>query len=135
VKSATLYRIAAVVMVLFAAGHTYGFLTLQPPTPEALAVRQGMMNVHFRIDNGDFSYGGFYTGFGLSITAYMLFCAFLAWHLAKHPDRAIGWALFAVQASGLPLSWMYFPIAPTVFSAALAVLLGVAAWRQPVTRS
>jgi hypothetical protein len=134
-KPATLYRIAAVVMVLFAAGHTFGFLTLQPPTPEALAVHQGMMNVHFRLNNGEFSYDGFYVGFGLSITAYMLLCAFLAWHLAKHPDRAIGWALFAVQASGLPLSWMYFPIAPTVFSAALAVLLCFAAWRQTVTRS
>jgi hypothetical protein len=134
-KPATLYRIAAVVLVLFAAGHTFGFLTLQPPTPEALAVHQGMMNVHFRLDNGEFSYGGFYVGFGLSITAYMLLCAFLAWHLAQHPDRAIGWALFAVQASGLPLSWLYFPIAPTVFSAALAALLFFAAWRQQVTRS
>jgi len=34
--SATLlYRMAAVLFVLFAVGHTYGFLTLRPPSAEA----------------------------------------------------------------------------------------------------
>ena len=77
-----LYRIAAVMFVLFAAGHTFGFLSFQPPTAEALAVRDAMTNVHFQVGHASFSYGGFYTGFGLYVTAYMLFSAYVAWHLS-----------------------------------------------------
>src|SRR5271165_4000097 len=80
-----LYRIAAVLLVLFAAGHTIGFLSFKPPTAEGLAVRDAMMDVHFQVKSADLSYGGFYKGFGFFITVYLLFSAFLAWHLAKHP--------------------------------------------------
>ncbi len=34
-----LYRIAAALLLLFAAGHTLGFLAFKPPSPEGLAVR------------------------------------------------------------------------------------------------
>ena len=36
------YRIAAAIFVLFALGHTVGFLTLKPPSVEASAVRAAM---------------------------------------------------------------------------------------------
>ena len=75
------YRIAAALLVSFAAGHTFGFLRFKPPTSDALAVRDAMNNVHFQVRGSDFSYGGFYRGFGLTITVYLLFSAFLAWHL------------------------------------------------------
>jgi len=72
-----LYRIAAVVFVLFAAGHTLGFLGFKPPTAEALYV-----------------------------TAYLLFSAFLAWHLgylagsSPQAVAALGWIFSGVQTSG-----------------------------------
>ena len=128
------YRIAAVLFVLFAAGHTVGFLTLTPPTAEALAVRDAMNNVHFEAGGGNFSYGGFYRGFGLYITAYMLFSAFLAWDLGKmaaaYPAAVgtLGWIFFALQIAGLALSLMYFSVPPAIFSALVAICLGWGAW-------
>jgi hypothetical protein len=73
-----LYRIASALLVLFAVGHTIGFLRLKPPTPEAAAVYDAMHKVHFQVGGSSFSYGGFYIGFGLFVTAYLLFSAYLA---------------------------------------------------------
>jgi hypothetical protein len=48
--SATLlYRIAAFVFVLFAVGHTYGFLSLRPPSAEGRAVYDAMNTVRFEV--------------------------------------------------------------------------------------
>ncbi|MEA2239336.1 MAG: hypothetical protein QOC81_4060 [Thermoanaerobaculia bacterium] len=133
--SATLlYRIASVVLILFAAGHTAGFLSLTPPTPQGVAVRDAMNDVHFPVGSGSYTYGGFYKGFGLTLTAYMLFSALLAWHLgglaATRPDAIgiLGWAFFALQIASLVLSWMYFFPVPVVFSGVVAVCVGWAAW-------
>ncbi len=133
-KATVLYRIAAVVFVLFAAGHTFGFLTFRPPTPEGLAVFDAMNNVHIKMGNANFSYGNFYVGFGLSATVSMLFSAFVSWYLggmARSNPRAIrslAWAFVVAQITGVVLSFMYFPAAPAVFSAVLVIVLGWAAW-------
>jgi hypothetical protein len=129
-----LYRIASVLFLLFAIGHTLGFLTLKPPTPEALAVRDGMRSVHFQVGSGTYSYGGFYNGFGLYVTAYLLFSAFLAWQLSglavRFPQAigGIGWIFFTVQLAGFALSWVYFSAAPATLSALVAMCLGAATW-------
>ena len=130
-----LYRIAAVVLVLFAVGHTTGFLTFRPESAEGLAVYHAMNNVHFDFNGAARSYAEFYTGFGLLVTAYLLFCAVLAWHLGSlatsHP-RAIGmlaWAFVAVQLANLVLSVLYFFIVPATMSAAIFICLLWAAWQ------
>ncbi len=134
-KATSLYRIASVFFILFAVGHTFGFLSLKPPSEEARAVFDGMNNVHFQVRGTSFSYGGFYRGFGLSITVQLLFSAFLAWHLgilASSDPQAIGllgWVFVVVQVAGLILSWKYFSAAPAMLSAIVAVCLGWAAWR------
>ncbi len=64
-KPTLLYRIAAVLFVLFAAAHTIGFRRFVPPSTEGLAVRDAMNDVHFVLHGGSYSYGGFYNGFGL----------------------------------------------------------------------
>src|SRR5262249_39990245 len=88
-----LYRIAAVVFLLFAAGHTFGFLSFRPESADALAVYNSMNSVTFDFNGTVRSYAQFYTGFGLQVTAYLVFGAYLAWHLGKlaasHP-KAIG---------------------------------------------
>jgi len=89
-KPAVLYRIASVLFVIFAAGHTFGFLSFKPPTAEGLAVRDAMNSVHF---GANMSYGGVYIGFGLYISVYLLFSAYIAWHLgglAGRLPQAIG---------------------------------------------
>ena len=133
-KATVLFRIASGLLVLFAVGHTLGFLNFKPPSPEGLAVREAMNNVHFQVRNASFSYGGFYRGFGLFVTAYLLFSAFLAWYLSglasTNPQAigALGWAFFALQLASLGLSWVYFFAAPTVLSALVALCVGWAAW-------
>ncbi|MBZ5603541.1 MAG: hypothetical protein LAO79_14675 [Acidobacteriia bacterium] len=124
-----LYRIAAVLFVLFAAAHTFGFLRFKPPTEEGMAVLNAMNTVHF----AGFSYGGFYVGFGLYVSVYMIFSAFLAWHLSNvatlYPQSigALGWIFFGIQIASLVLSWKYFSSGPAMFSAMVALFLGWAA--------
>lgn len=133
-RATTLYRICAFVLLLFAAGHTFGFLTFEASTADGRAVFQSMTAVHFQVRGSSFSYGGFYTGFGLSITAYLLFFAFLSWQLGTlantHPEVVgfLGWAFCGVQVASVALSWTYFSAAPAVFSGVLSLLLGWAAW-------
>ena len=129
-----LYRIASGLLVLFAAGHTFGFLKFKAQTTEVEAVRKGMEEVSFKVGGKAYTYGGFYRGFGLYITVYLLFSAYLACHLgtmAQHAPAAIGllgWMFCAVQLAGLVLSWKYFFPITAVFSALVAVLTGWAAW-------
>jgi hypothetical protein len=132
-KSATLwFRISAVILLLFAVGHTVGFLTFKPPTEQGLAVREAMTNVHFQVDGKIFSYGGFYRGFGLSATISMLFEGFICWFLGglarRHPREvvAIGWALIVQQVAGMALSLMYFGIPPIILSALLTICIVIA---------
>jgi hypothetical protein len=73
-----LYRTAAIVLVLFALGHTFGFLTLRAPSAEGRAVYDAMNIVQFVVHGRSYTYGRFYRGFGLSCTVSMLFSAFLS---------------------------------------------------------
>jgi len=129
-----LYRIAAVVLLLFALGHTLGFLTFKPRNPEGAAVFASMNSVHLQVGNGKLTYGGFYRGFGLFCTLYLLFAAYLAWHLggvAQSNPQAIGtlgWAFFILQLGSIAVSWIYFLPPPVVFSAIVAICAGWAAW-------
>jgi hypothetical protein len=133
-KPTPLYRIAAVIFILFAVGHTIGFLSFKRPTAEGLAVRDAMNQVHFQVKGSDFSYGGFYVGFGLFVTVYLLFSAFLAWHLgslaSKHSESigTLGWTFFAVQMASMALSLTYFSVVPAVLSGLVAACLGWGAW-------
>lgn len=128
------FRLAAIILVLFAAGHTYGFLAFTPPTPASLAVRQAMNTVPMQVGNSTFTYGGFYRGFGLFVTAYLMFSALVAWQLGAMHElgrnfRMLAGGLIAVQTMSFALSWKYFSILPALFSAIVVALLawGVAA--------
>lgn len=140
-RAPLLYRIASVLFVLFALGHTLGFLTFKPPTAGGLAVRDAMNNVQFRMDGATLSYGGFYAGFGLFISAYLLFSACLAWHLSGLANRLpqaignLGWAFFALQLICLAIAYIYFAAPQVVFSALAAICVGAARWRTPLIRS
>lgn len=133
-KAALLYRIASVLLIFFAAGHTYGFLKFKPPSSEGAVVWDAMNSEHFQVKGANYSYGGFYVGFGLFATAYLLFSAYLAWHLggmARINPKAIGtlgWAFFTLQVAGTVLSWKYFFPPPAVISALVAACVGLAAW-------
>jgi hypothetical protein len=132
-KATWLYRIAAILLLLFATGHTVGFLKFVPPTPEGQAVMNAMDNVHLQ-PGATYTYGGFYRGFGFFLTVYLLFAAFLAWHLGelarKHPAAAgsLPWIFFCLHLVSLALTWKYFPAPPIVLSALVALCTGWAAF-------
>lgn len=130
-----LFRFSAVMFVLFALGHTIGFLQFVAPTPEAREVFSRMVSVQFEIHGNSFSYGKFYQGFGLYITASQLFFAYFALVLGRLAGRAenfplsLGWSFAALQFVGTILSLRYFSPPPAVFSLVLTGLLAAAAMR------
>lgn len=136
-KATILFRITAVFFVIFAIGHTLGFLSFKAPTQEGIAVFESMNTVHFEVGHKIFSYGGWYRGFGLSATAAMLFEAFLAWYLGSMAKRGsretkpLGWAFFVWQLPGVVLAWIYFGIPPMVLSILVTALIGTATLLAP----
>jgi hypothetical protein len=120
-RAMLLYRIASVVFVLFAVGHTLGFMKFTAPTAEGRAVRQSMDDVKMQVQGATYTYRAFYEGSGLTITVYLLFFAALAWHLgmlAKTSPRAIGMlggVFVVVQLVTLGLSLKYFGPPPAIF--------------------
>ena len=126
-------RIAAAVLLLFAVGHTVGFLAFQPSTAEGLAVLHAMNTVPLPEGGATYTYGDFYRGFGLFITVFQLFTAWLTWMLAQwssenpKPVRTVAWGLCTVQVVSFALALKYFSPAPAVLSAITAILFAVAA--------
>ena len=136
-----LYRIGAIVFVLFAAGHTAGFLTFRPKTPDALAVYDGMRDVHFAFGSTSATWADLYTGFGLFVSACMLFFACLAWQIGgwstTNPSaaRQAGSTLLAVQLANVLICLRYFGAAQVIFAAAVAGLVALALFVSRSTRA
>ena len=132
-NSAVLYRISAVLLVLFAGGHTIGFRRVDPRWGID-SIISGMQTTRFDVQGLSRTYWGFYVGFGLFVTVLLLFAAALAWQLGRLPAdvlRAMPLATWGFALSFLAvtyLSWRYFFPAPVIFSAVIALCLVVAAW-------
>lgn len=132
-KARLWFRVSAVLFLLFAMGHTFGFLTFRPPTAAGQAVWSAMNNVRFSDGGSTFSYGEFYRGFGLSISASQVFFAWLAWLLASmaYRDpvsaRLIAWAMVGLQLVGFGLSLKYVSVVPALFSVVSALCLTMGA--------
>jgi hypothetical protein len=132
-RAAVWFRVTAGLMLLFAAGHTFGFLTFDPGTAEGRGVLAAMNGTHFSVGGSTFSYGEFYLGFGLTISAVQLFEAWLAWQLGSmarrgvRDARVIAWGMVVLQVIGFGLSWRYFSIVPAALSLVTAVTLAVGA--------
>ncbi len=126
-----LYRIASVLLLLFAAGHQFGFRR-ENPLWRTESVVAAMQTTTFIVDGFTRSYWSFFSGFGFFVTALLVFSALLAWTLGDIAVRVrelhvLRWA-FAVCYVGIAvMTWMYFFIAPGVLSTAVALVLCVAA--------
>ncbi|MDP9160353.1 MAG: hypothetical protein M3O09_09020 [Acidobacteriota bacterium] len=133
-KASTLYRIAALLILLFDIGHTVGF----PWSDPKWAVDLGQMrSVHFDIQGFSRTYWDFYVGFGLFVTVFLLLAAILAWQLGGLPAetlarmRLTAWGLALCFGAVTVLSWQHFFMAPIVFSMVIMVCLIAAAWLSP----
>jgi len=130
-KASIFYRIAALLLLLFDAGHTSGFPWSDPKWAVDL---DSMQSTHFYIMGFSRTYWDFYVGFGLFVSVLLLLAVVLAWQLGSLPPeslarmRGTAWA-FALCFAGITvLSWKYFFIIPIVFSIATTLCLTAAAW-------
>jgi hypothetical protein len=132
-KASVPYRIASVLMLLFAIGHTLGF---RQDVPEwgAASVTGLMRSIHFNAQGFNRTYWDFFSAFGLYLSVFLLFAAVLAWLLAGLPAdtlsrvRNIAWALAICFAAITAVTWKYAFTTPLVFSVLITVCLIAAAW-------
>jgi hypothetical protein len=96
------FLLTAVLLVLFAAGHTYGFLAFKPTSSEGLAVLSGMRSVSFTFGHSTHTYWDFYLGFGLFVSIYLLLAAVVAWELPV--VREASRACYVVLAGALSIA-------------------------------
>jgi hypothetical protein len=88
VKAAILYRVAAVLLLLFAIGHTLGFRESDPAwgvDPLLGPLRA----THFTIQGFDRTFWDFFLGAGFSVGVLYLFAAGLAWQLGGLPKETL----------------------------------------------
>jgi len=132
VMTTTLWlRIAAIISLVFTAGHTLGGLRKWSPMGEN-KVLEAMTAVRFDTMGANRSYLDFFMGFGWSISVAMLMQSILLWQLAPlagtEPERVrpmIAVFALATLASGV-IAWRFiFPV-PALFSAALVIALAAA---------
>jgi len=125
------YRIAAVLLLLFDAGHTSGFPWSDPTWGVDLS---SMRSTHFPIMGFSRTYWDFYVGFGLFVTVFVLLAVVLAWQLGGLRKeslalmRGTAWTFALCFAAITVLSWKYFFVIPIVFSVAITICLTAAAW-------
>jgi len=128
-KPSIFFRVSAVLLALFALGHTYGLLRFVAPTSAGVSLRKAMDAVIFHEGGRTLSYGGFYLGFGLFVTLSLLLAAAMAWwagdltKVAPGKARFLGSTLFVYMIGSCVLSVMYFPVPPAIFSVVIALCL------------
>jgi hypothetical protein len=132
-KASVFYRIAAVLLLLFAIGHTLGFRQSDPQWGVE-ALLGAMRSIHFDVQGFDRTYWDLFQAAGFSIGVFYLFSAILAWQLGGLPAptlalmRGTGWVFALCFAAITVVSWRYLFILPIVFSIVITLCLTAAAW-------
>ena len=127
-SSALWLRVASVVSLLFAAGHTLGGRKSWSFTGEK-EVLEPMRTFRFEAFGVSRTYMDFYRGFGFTLSVYLLLQAVLLWQVAPltqsdpvHARPVIVSFLVASIVSGV-LTWKFiFPV-PVYFGAVVTVSL------------
>jgi hypothetical protein len=142
-KGSIFYRIASVLLLLFAIGHTLGFR--QNNTAWKVdAILSAMRSVQFDAQGFTRTYWDFFSAFGLFFSVFLIFSAVLAWQLGSVRAEDFGvfmrrtaWALAISFAVITALSLRYAFTTPIVFSAMITVCFISAAWlsAKPIQHS
>jgi hypothetical protein len=132
-KPAIFYRIASVLLILFAALHTFGFQQVDPQWGVDPLVTS-MQSTHFDVMGTRRTYWDFFVGFGLFFSIFLVFTALLAWQLSGLSReilatlRGTAWALVLCFAAVTILAFRYAFIVPIVLSILVLLSLTAAAW-------
>jgi hypothetical protein len=132
-QASTFYRIAAVLLLLFAVGHTLGFRQSDPQWGVD-AMLGSMRSIHFEVQGFNRTYWDLFEAAGFSVGVFYLFAAILAWQLGGLPAatlalmRGTAWAFALCFAAITVVSWKYLFILPIAFSIVITVCLTAGAW-------
>src|SRR3982751_543892 len=127
------YRIAAVLLLLFAVGHTLGFRE-SDPSWGVDALRGSMRSIHFDVQGFNRTYWDLFVAAGFSVGVLYLFAALFALQLGGLPAatlavmRATTWAFALCFAAITVVSWRYLFAIPIAFSILITLCLTAAAW-------
>jgi hypothetical protein len=129
---AMLLRIAAVIALVYAAGHTAGAPWTPATGPEQLPVIEGMKSQRFFTEGVMRTYWDFYQGFGVIISAFLCLQAAALWLLgslakANAPSlRPVIAVFLAATLVNAGLAWAYFFAVPAILAGAISACLVVA---------
>ena len=132
-SASTFYRIAAVLLLFFAVGHTLGFLQSDPKWGVD-ALLASMRSLHFEVQGFNRTYWDLFMAAGFCVGVLYLFAAVLAWQLARLPAatlalmRGTAWAFALCFAAITVVSWKYLFMLPIAFSIVITLCLSAAAW-------
>ncbi|HKE07359.1 MAG TPA: hypothetical protein VKB48_05990 [Candidatus Acidoferrum sp.] len=132
-KASLIYRVAAVLLLLFAIGHTLGFRQSDPQWGVD-ALLASMRSIHFDVQGFHRTYWDLFEAAGFSVGIFYVFAALLAWQLGGLPAetlarmRGIAWTFAICFAALTFVSWRYLFILPIVFAGGITVCLLAAAW-------
>jgi hypothetical protein len=125
-------RIAAVLTLLYCAGHTIGMPWTPYTDPEATSVLEAMKSHSFEAEGFKGTYWDLYFGFGLIISVYLLVQAAVLWQLASLAKtdairvRPIVVSFLVAFVINAALSWKYFFVVPVVLAVLTAICLAIA---------
>ena len=132
-KASVFYRIAAVLLLIFALGHILAFRQADPKWGVE-ALLESMRSIHFNVQGFDRTYWDLFEAGGFSVAVFYVFAAILAWQLGGLPAttlalmRGTAWAFVLCFAALTVVTWKYLFITPIAFSIAITLCLAAAAW-------
>jgi len=130
-KPAALYRIAGVLLVIFAVGNALALVRFWH-------VAAAMSPVHFPVGHRPFTYAQVVLGLGLFLSLCILLGAYLSWRLSALARRspqtvgALGWVVFAYEIVAVYASRLALSGAVLVLAIIIAICTG---WANLLLRS
>src|SRR6516164_5243956 len=125
-------RSAAVLTLLYWAGHTIGMPWTPYTDPEATAVLEAMKSHSFEAEGFKGTYWDLYFGFGLIISVFLLVQGAVLWQVASLAKtdairvRPIVVSFLVAFVINAALSWKYFFVVPVVLAVLTAICLAIA---------
>jgi uncharacterized membrane protein YoaT (DUF817 family) len=137
ITSKLLLRIASVIMLFHAIGHTLAIVTWQKPSGKIPSdVVQKMQDKHFTFGGQDATMANFFSGHGYAGTIFLLLIVTILWILSGWTERKaikILWIIgLAIGLLALDEQIYFFPMA-AVFSLIAAALVFVSIFKLTKT--
>ena len=127
-----LLRLASIIALLFAIGHSLGAPWAPINEAAPASVVEAMKSVSFDAMGSRRTFWDFYFGFGVSISIYLFAQAAVLWlaaTLAKaQPDAARPFVvvLLVAYAANIYITWKYFFVVPLILSIVMVTCLALA---------